>query len=299
LANFALVAFTFYHFHLITIFPLAEDWSNIEVELIITDYLSMLNDELIGKPINKSEHRKNISKLLNKRSEGSIEFKHQNISAVLIKLGLPFIKGYKPLWNYQRILEEKAIQLLSVQKGKLEPAFISFSETATAPVLNTFDFGSIIDAPPEHHLLQEPEIKYGRKPIKINYLEREQTNSSLGSKGEEFVIGYEKWRLVKENKSSLADKIEWVSKNDDGAGFDILSKNIDGSDRYIEVKTTKLSKDTPIFFSKNEYEFSKEQSEKYHLYRVFNFSEKPKMFYLKGHFDSFCQKIPVNYKGYF
>ncbi len=278
---------------------MAEDWSNTEVELIIADYLSMLNDELIGKPINKSEHRKNISKLLNKRSEGSVEFKHQNISAVLIKLGLPFIKGYKPLWNYQRILEEKAIQLLSLQKRKLEPAFISFSEGDTAVVPHKYDFDSILDSAPEHRVLQEPEIKYGKKPIKINYLEREQKNISLGTKGEEFVVKYEKWRLIKENKSALADKIEWISQNDDGAGFDILSKNKDGSDRYIEVKTTKLSKDAPIFFSKNEYEFSKERSDKYHLYRLFNFYEKPKMFSLQGDFDSFCQKVAINYKGYF
>ena len=33
---------------------------------------------------------------LDGRSKGSIEFKHQNVSAVLVDMGLPYIDGYKP-----------------------------------------------------------------------------------------------------------------------------------------------------------------------------------------------------------
>ena len=61
-------------------------WSDIEVELIVAEYFSMLSKELSGKNYKKSEHRKKLLPLLNNRSEGSIEFKHQNISAVLINL---------------------------------------------------------------------------------------------------------------------------------------------------------------------------------------------------------------------
>jgi hypothetical protein len=59
------------------------DWSDIEVELIVVDYLSMLQMELAGQPFSKTEHRRKLHPLLNNRSDGSIEFKHQNISAVL------------------------------------------------------------------------------------------------------------------------------------------------------------------------------------------------------------------------
>ena len=41
---------------------------------------------------------------LNNRSHGSVELKHQNISAVLIEMGMPYISGYKPRVNYQRSL---------------------------------------------------------------------------------------------------------------------------------------------------------------------------------------------------
>ena len=277
---------------------MAEAWSNIEVEVIVADYLDMLNTELKGKPFNKTEHRSKIKHLLRNRSNGSIEFKHQNISAVMIKLGLPYIRGYKPLWNYQHILEEKVIEAVTSQKILLEKTFEAFSESLPHTI-QISDYSKIIDSPPKSDYILEPEVKYERKPIKINYLEREQKNANLGSKGEEFIVAYEKWRLISEGKEKWADKIEWISKVDDGAGFDILSKNNNGTDRYIEVKTTKLNKETPIFFSKNELEFSLEKKENYHLYRLFNFVDSPKMFCVQGDFDSFCRKEATQFKGYF
>ena len=54
----------------------------------------------------RHEHRKELRKLLNNRSDGSIERKHQNISAILITLGCPYIAGYKPLGNFQALLYE-------------------------------------------------------------------------------------------------------------------------------------------------------------------------------------------------
>lgn len=258
----------------------------------------MLNKELSRIAYNKTSHRNNIIKLLKNRSNGSIEFKHQNISAVLIKLGLPFIKGYKPLYNYQLALEERLIDYLKIQKHLLEPRFVQFAEETPMSASN-YNFKNILDVPPEKRIIKDSPVAYERKPIKINYLQREQNNMTLGEQGEALVIEYEKWKLVQSGKENYADKVEWISKADDGAGFDILSRNENGTDKYIEVKTTKLSKDTPIFFSKNEYEFSQVKINDYHLYRVFNFSNDPKIFLLNGEFDSFCRKEAIQYKGYF
>ena len=38
------------------------------------------------------------------RGAKSIEFKHMNISAVLTELGMPIIRGYRPMTNYQRAI---------------------------------------------------------------------------------------------------------------------------------------------------------------------------------------------------
>ena len=275
------------------------DWTTIEIELIVADYFSMLKDELLGKPINKTDHRNRLKTLIHGRTDGSIEFKHQNISAVLIKLGLPFIKGYKPKWNYQQTLEDLIVAHIIGQRSILEAGFIQFAESQINN-LKAVNYNSLLETPPIRQLMvSEPNIEYARKPIKINYLQKEQENNSLGMKGEEVVIGYEKWRLMNLGKDKLADKIEWISQTDDGAGFDILSKNENGTDRFIEVKTTKLSKETPIFFTKNEYEFSLKNTDKYHLYRLFNFTDQPRMFNVRGSFDHFCYKEAIKYKGYF
>ena len=49
---------------------------------------------------------------LDRRTKGSIERKHQNISAVLHEVGCPFIGGYKPLGNYQALLKEVVVRVL-------------------------------------------------------------------------------------------------------------------------------------------------------------------------------------------
>ena len=203
--------------------------------------------------------------------------------------------------EFSKKIRRKDYLFLEREKPIIEPLFVEFSDGIDIKIQTSVDFKNLIDAPPEKSIFSEPDLKisYLRKPIKTNYLLREQNNIALGEKGEGFVIEYEKWRLKNDGKESLADAIEWISKTDDGAGFDILSKNKNRTDRYIEVKTTKLSKDTPIFFSKSEYDVSREKGNQYFLYRVFNFNENPRMFNLNGDFDSFCRKESVQYKGYF
>jgi len=58
------------------------NWTGEELDLIVSDYFFMLNDEAAGVPFNKAQHNRVLRSQID-RSEGSIEFKHQNISAVL------------------------------------------------------------------------------------------------------------------------------------------------------------------------------------------------------------------------
>jgi hypothetical protein len=134
--------------------------------------------------------------------------------------------------------------------------------------------------------------------VKINYLEKEQHNQVLGAGGEQFVLDYEKWRLAKAGKKKLADEIKWISKDvGDGTGYDILSKNEDGSHRFIEVKTTKLSKETPIYLTATEIAFAAQHEPHFYLYRVFNFNAAKKLFIHQGNYERFCHLVPLTYKG--
>ena len=55
----------------------------------------MLGDELARKPYVKSDHNASLVAQTG-RTRGSVEFKYQNISAVLERMGLPWIFGFNP-----------------------------------------------------------------------------------------------------------------------------------------------------------------------------------------------------------
>ena len=278
---------------------MTESWSNIEVALIVADYFEMLIKELNRIPFKKADHRRQLMPLLKNRSEGSIEFKHQNISAILINLGRPYIRGYLPRYNYQIILENEVIDYL-IHHPEIDSDFQQFVEKDLIKPQIRLNFEKIIVPPPEIVSVTEPKVFYQHKPIKINYLEKEQSNKALGLFGEELVIEFEKWNLIRLGKDKLADKIEWISKLEgDGAGFDILSKKLNGTDKYIEVKTTRLGKETPFFFSSNELQFSIKKASDYNLYRLFNAENDVKLFQKNGALNSICKSVPTMYKGYF
>lgn len=277
---------------------MGKDWSTEEVFLIVQDYFSMLKMELSGQHINKSLHRKLLRPLLDNRSEASIEFKHRNISAILEMLGIPFIFGYKPLYNYQRSLIGNILQFLRLNPD-IEGVMMK-SKVENPMTSNTVDFQHIMVSPPSISTIQKKKDQPIKDPTTKNYIEQEERNIELGVKGEELVYEYEKFKLNSEGKFSLAKEIIWISKDKgDGFGFDILSKNLDGSDKYIEVKTTVLGKETPFFFTSNELNFSIKNKSYFHLYRLFNFNISPKLFILKGSYPEFCNIKPSIYNGYF
>src|SRR6266436_4003478 len=76
------------------------DWQHDELDAIIEDYFAMLAADLAGQPYVKARHSAALMARIG-RTHRSVEFKHQNISAVLDELGLPWIPGYKPKRNYQ------------------------------------------------------------------------------------------------------------------------------------------------------------------------------------------------------
>ena len=70
---------------------MSEDWTKPEVEAIVDDYLAMLSLDLQDRPYNKAEHRRLLKSVLNRRTDGSVERKHQNISAALIEVGFQYV----------------------------------------------------------------------------------------------------------------------------------------------------------------------------------------------------------------
>lgn len=276
---------------------MANHWSESEVEAAVQDYFSMLRLELSGVQYNKTEHRKALIDHLDDRSHGAIELKHQNISAALIDLGMPYIDGYKPRINYQKALLPVVIKDYIERNPDILELFKKDSELV--PVIpSVSDFLSLLESPPvaEKKATKIAETRAVYIPNAENYLEIEAQKQMLGDAGEQFVINFEKARLIRTGKESLADRIEQVSVTEGpSAGFDIRSYEEDGTDRYIEAKTTKYGKNTPFYVTPNELRFSQENSARYHLYRVFRFRNDPKMFVLPGNLEEQCSLKPSEY----
>jgi len=278
---------------------MAGDWSEFEVEAVVTDYFSMLLQELRRKEYSKTAHRRRLATLLDGRSDGSVEFKHQNISAVLLGLGYPYIEGYKPRGNYQQLLAEAVRARLSNNR-EIEPAVATTVESEAEPVL-VDDILARLAQPPASSGAggrQPAQAPPGTRVVRtaINYLEREARNRSLGRMGEEFSLAFEKARLEAAGCLRLARQVEHVSVTQgDGLGFDILSFEPDGEDRLIEVKTTGFGKETPFFVSRNELGVSEARDAAYHLYRVFTYRTNPRLYVLDGDLNRVCTLSPIQY----
>lgn len=114
---------------------------------------------------------------------------------------------------------------------------------------------------------------------KHDYIKEHIKNADIGERGEKLVFAMEKKKLksaVESGKISSMDKLlKWVSIEDDAAGYDILSYDIETMQPiYIEVKTTTSSKMTPFYMSEGELAFSKKNAGQYHLYRIYNFQKE-------------------------
>jgi len=219
-----------------------------------------------------------------------------------LELGFPYISGYKPLVNYQRLLFDVVADRLSATKNVVDLVREEVTRSAAVPpVENILD--ALVDPPsPTAGTASRAEqvlLSYSiRPPRHIDYLAQEARNSSLGAAGEEFVIKFEIARLRNAGQKKLADRVERVSiTQGDGVGFDVMSFEPNGKERFIEAKTTAFGKETPFFVTRNELQFSKDHEVNYYLYRVFQFHKVPKLFHLDGALDVVCALDPVQYIG--
>jgi hypothetical protein len=241
--------------------------------LIVSDYFSMLQAEFQGRSYSKAQHRRTLLSHI-RRSEGSIEFKHQNISAVLQELGLPWIGGYKPRSNYQTALWAAVEDYLGRHPVLLGVTTIPLA----APGAPSDD---LYVPPPDAKVPATDNPALARLLRKFDPATRDARNRQLGKAGEEFVLHQERRRLAECGRSDLAEKVHWTAEFEgDGAGYDILSFDRTGAERLLEVKTTCGGARTPFYLTRNELALAEERSSEFRLVRVHQFVNDPKIFVL-------------------
>lgn len=276
------------------------DWTEAEVAASVADYFDMLHKELLGEPINKTEHRERLKARLDGRSDGSVEYKHQNISAVLVGLALPYVAGYKPAANYQALLARGVGDYLAANPnffdGLEDSALVDPPAAPAAPE----DPTSLFEDPPEPITIPETGKPWvTRRPRRTDFVRRDAENRRLGRLGEEFVVELERARLRHEGRDDLAKRVDWVASTvGDGLGFDVLSFD-EGTDeeRLVEVKTTALGKYHPFYVTATEVRCSEDVPGKFVLYRVFDFSREARVYALHGSLQVTCLMTPTQYRA--
>jgi hypothetical protein len=193
------------------------DWSDEENDLIVADYFAMLLADISGSDYVKAEHRRRLQRLLSRRSEGSIEFKHQNISAVLLGLGQPWIEGYKPASRFQGSLVAAVLRCIEDRPGWLSPAHRPRRQAEAYQRGFAEDAPTLWIGPPPTFSNQPPPVDPAMMALiarKYDVAERDARNRELGQAGEELIFAHEQRSLRASGRRDLADKVRWVSRED-------------------------------------------------------------------------------------
>ncbi|ATE64395.1 DUF3883 domain-containing protein [Rhizorhabdus dicambivorans] len=272
-------------------------WTDNQNDAIVADYFAMLAADLAGQPYNKAEHNR-LLQLAIARPRSAIEYKHQNISAVLKGIGEAWIPGYKPAFNFQGSLEHAVARWLDRNPDWLTPPSRGSDHGISGAVSES---GMLWIGPPPTYSNAPPPQELGQMMAiarKYDVAQRDARNRALGRAGEELVLAHERATLSAAGRTDLANRIRWVSNVDgDGAGYDIQSFDTNGGKRLIEVKTTRGWERTPFYISRNELSVAESQRAEWRLVRLWDFAREPKGFELNPPLDSHLSLIATNYEA--
>lgn len=267
-------------------------WSDDEISVTVDVYFRMLTLELAGESYTKTEFRREIEREVD-RSSGAIEYKFNNVSAVLDELGAVWIPGFKPLRNVQ-----DRLRTVVRERFEADTDLRSFMLKAVADGdIPLSDLGAEVDPP----ATDWPVARGARVGVlDINFAAIESANRALGRAGEESVVAAERQRLSTAGREDLAAEVRHASAVDgDGLGYDVRSfQGFTDQPVFIEVKTTRYGKEVPFYISGNEVEASIELGPAYRLWRLYRYGRPDTGHYrLPGPLTQHARLRPETYRG--
>lgn len=267
-------------------------WSDDEIGVTVDIYFRMLTLELAGETYTKTEFRREVERDV-ERSSAAIEYKFNNVSAVLDELGAVWIPGYKPLRNVQ-----DRLRTVVRERFEADSDLRSFMLKAVADGdVALSSLGGEVD-PPNADWPPGRNARVGA--LDIDFAAIESANKALGRAGEESVVAAERERLAAAGREDLASEVRHVSIVDgDGLGYDVQSfHGFTDEPVFIEVKTTRYGKEVPFYISGNEVEASIELGPAYRLWRLYRYGKPDTGYYrLPGPLTEHAQLRPDTYRG--
>lgn len=274
-----------------------EPWTRAEIDAVVVAYMNMLREELAGRRPNKAAVVRMLREQLTARSSRSIEFKLQNISAVLDENQLAWINGYKPASHYQGDLVYPTLEAFRADRGLAESVENYSAAALVAPSRRSLATDDVRADPPGSSGSGHRRSSVGLTVGPTGAV-RDFQNRRLGAAGEQWVIDLEREQLRRAGRRDLADRVKWVSRDEgDGAGYDVRSYRLDGSELKVEVKTTNWSARTPFYITRWEVDVSRVSADSYALYRVYGFARDPLLYVLEGSIEEVARLEPKVYLG--
>ena len=84
----------------------------------------------------------------------------------------------------------------------------------------------------------------------------------------------------------------------DGLRYGVLSfDEINEGEIWVEVKTTALGNFFPFYVTRNEVRCSEAMPDRFHLYRVFDFSREARLYVLPGALSAACDLEPIQFRA--
>lgn len=104
-------------------------WTDAELDASVRVYLDMLRMDLEGTLFRKSHLiRALLDAELSGRSKGAIEYRMQNISALVFEMGIPFVRGYPPAMQVGTSVKERIGPMLIAHGVQRFHAYIPTAE---------------------------------------------------------------------------------------------------------------------------------------------------------------------------
>lgn len=273
----------------------------------------------IGSSVDGKEWDEGITR------DGVVSWQSQNQNSLTSPNTLKFIKHDEQINNIYYFYRQNAgdlykylgrLKYLNHDKERQKPVYFQWQIVDWDLDKNT-ELNYAIEPPANTReieqsdalVLQNPPIITKNKGVttrqfrarkNIDYSAIDRKNKKIGLKGEKLVLLHERKFLSDNNRLDLASKVSHVSVDiGDGLGYDILSYDKNGNQKYIEVKTTSGNSMTDFFVTKSELKRSRSEKN-YFLYRVYDYdysSNTGKFFVKKGALDENFMLEPDNYKA--
>lgn len=260
-------------------------------------------EDAIGGKLPRGRHRSTVCMALEMLIGGE-----ESAQIILDAFGFP--KRPRDWTRFSDLQKEKIFKILldyKIANAELEKYVegIVSSETVRDPTASVSQTASILPADVDFSKVQTepPKLKAamstgGRGGLrKVNYQHRAEVNEAVGKLGEAFAIEYERWRL--KETPELLRRLRHVSTEDDTLGYDIESFTLDGTPRYVEVKSTLGPMETRFFVTSNELVRAQEKGEQYVILRVAQLADKPKCCEIQYPFDGKLVLSPTVYSAVF